>query len=73
MYGAYAYGGAGGVPSGYESQMRVMLLNSAALSANLESKRWRLIKVDEVDKSLQPKFAAIEAQKLALKKLSGAK
>ncbi len=73
VYGAYAYGGAGGVPSGYESQMRVMLLNSAALPANLESKRWRLIKVDEVDKSLQPKFAAIEAQKLALKKLSGVK
>jgi hypothetical protein len=68
IYGAYAYGGAGGVPSGYESQLRVMFLNRASLPANLESKRWRLIKVDDVYKSLQPKFDAIELQKLALKK-----
>ncbi len=66
----YSYGmyGSGATPAGYESQLRVILLNSATLPADLESKRWRLIKTDDVYQRLQPKFEAIEAQKLALKK-----
>jgi tetratricopeptide (TPR) repeat protein len=66
----YSYGmyGSGATPAGYESQLRVILLNSKALPADLESKRWRLINAEDITNKLQPKFDAIEAQKLALRK-----
>jgi hypothetical protein len=64
-YGMYA---SGATPAGYESQLRVMMLNSAALSAEFESKRWRLIKVDDITRQLQPRFDGYEAQKLAIRK-----
>lgn len=62
------YGGGHSYPSGYESQMRVLLLNSDSLPADLEPKRWRLIMVKDIVGALQPRFDKIYAAKAALKK-----
>jgi tetratricopeptide (TPR) repeat protein len=53
--------------SGYESQMRVALLDSANLPAEWAEKRHRLIMVSQVLEEIKPRYDALEARKAASK------
>jgi tetratricopeptide (TPR) repeat protein len=66
---SYGYYGGGGTTydAGYESQLRLVMLDSAAIPAEWQSKKARLITVKEVRDALKPRYDAFEARKAAAK------
>jgi hypothetical protein len=60
-YGNYTY------DSGYESQLRLVMLDSANIPAEWQAKKARLITVKEVRDTLKPRYDALEARKAAAK------
>lgn len=65
MYGYYGGGGTT-YESGVESQARIMLVNTAALPAELAGSADRVITVAEVERDLKPRYDAYMARKDAI-------
>lgn len=65
---SYGYGwGGNAMDAGFESQLRIVMLDSANLPAEWAAKKSRLISVKEVRDALKPGYDAIEARKAAAK------
>lgn len=64
---SYGYGGAS-FDSGYETQLRVVMLKSNNLAPEWAAKKHRLVMVQEIKDNLLPRYATISALKSANKK-----
>lgn len=61
------YGGGTTYDAGYETQLRLVMLDSANLPPEWQGKKARLITVKEVQSELKPRYDRLEAQKAAAK------